>query len=560
MTHRALATGLAWALAATLSVPLTGPALAAAPPAPAQSSGGVAEPLASKWGDDDTHEGWRASRLTGSWVAQRDHGSLWYVTKTTGAQDVWGKQDPHDARRKLTGQGVGVALIDTGVAPVEGLVTSGKVVNGPDLSFESQSDNTRHLDGYGHGTHMAGIIAGRDGAAARGNEKDGKSFVGMAPDATIINVKVGAADGGTDVSQVVAAVDWVVAHRADHNIRVLNLSYGTDSTQASTRDPLAHAVENAWRAGIVVVVAAGNDGESGATRLTMPAVDPYVLAVGSSDHHGSDSPRDTTVGAWTNDGTSERRPDLIAPGKSVVGLGVPGSLAWTQHPEGKVYGDSSGRLFRGTGTSQSAAVVSGAAALILQRNPELTPDQVKGLLRASAKRLMVDRDPTQGAGLLDVKGAVELLENQRPGAYRQTWATSTGLGSLEASRGGSYVVDPDTGALLTGEQDIFGETWDATTWAGASTQRRAWSGGTWRGSEWAGAAWSGTSWAGTTWASTSWTRRSWSGVDWSRRSWSTMAFLRRSWSGDDWSRRSWSSVNFSRRSWSTVDWVLSGTW
>lgn len=147
-----------------------------------------------------------------------------------------------------------------------------------------------------------GIIAGRDSSVVPGNDSDDKHFVGMAPDATLVNVKVGAADGGADggadVSQVIAAVDWVVQHKAaDHNIRVLNLSHGTDSTRPSTDDPPAHAVENAWRAGIVVVAAAGNGGERGATRLTMPAADPFVIAVGSSDHHGSDKPEDTTVGA-----------------------------------------------------------------------------------------------------------------------------------------------------------------------------------------------------------------------------------------------------------------------
>ncbi len=531
---------------------------AGAAPAAAASAGPdptTASWADSEWGDDDTKEGLKASTLTGKWKADHDNGSMFSVTEVTGAQDVWGRSDPRSGR-KLTGHGVGIALIDTGVAPVEGLLTAGKLVNGPDLSFESQVANTRYLDGYGHGTHMAGIIAGRDTQVSAGNEKDAKHFVGMAPDARLVNVKVGAADGGADVTQVIAAIDWVVANRASHNIRVLNLSYGLDSAQPSTTDPLAHAVENAWRAGIVVVAAAGNDGEQGATRLTMPAVDPYVIAVGSSDHRGTDKPETVTVGAWTNDGTTARRPDLLAPGKSIVSLRVPGSLAAVEHPEGVVPGDDTGRMFRGTGTSQSAAVVSGAAALLLQRNPELTPDQVKGLLRASADKLFYNTDPTQGAGRLDVKGAVELLEAGRKGpTVQQSFPVSTGLGSLEAARGGSHVVDPDNGVLLTGEQDIFGVAWDAPTWAQASAQRRAWAGGTWRGSEWAG-----TSWSGSSWASVTWSRRAWSGVDWSRRAWSTADFSRRAWSADDFSRRAWSADNFTRRAWSTGDWTLVTTW
>lgn len=196
------------------------------------------------WGDDTTGEGREASLKTGSWLASLDQGSAFNVAKDTGAQDVWGKSAPSTGR-KITGAGVGVALIDTGVARVPGLDGSGKVVNGPDLSLDSQAANLRHADGYGHGTHMAGLIAGRDKAAPAGGEADEKYFVGMAPDAKIVNVKVGAADGSVDVSQVIAGIDWVVTNKASHNIRVLNLSYGTDSAQSYQLDPLAHAVENA---------------------------------------------------------------------------------------------------------------------------------------------------------------------------------------------------------------------------------------------------------------------------------------------------------------------------
>ncbi len=157
------------------------------------------------------------------------------------------------SRAGFTGKGVGVALVDTGVVPVPGL-DSGNVRLGPDLSFESQAGPYRYLDTFGHGTHMAGIIVGNDPSTG---------FKGVAPGARLTSVKVGSHDGAVDVSQVIAAVDWVVKHRKDdpaNPIRVLNLSYGTDGVQSYQVDPLTHAVENAWRAGIVVVVAAGNRG------------------------------------------------------------------------------------------------------------------------------------------------------------------------------------------------------------------------------------------------------------------------------------------------------------
>ena len=166
--------------------------------------------------------------------------SLELVTDVINVKQLWS--------HGVDGSGIGVALIDSGVAPVPGLDGQGKLINGADLSFDSQSESLRYLDAYGHGTHMASIIAGNDGTRS--------GFRGVAPGAHIVNVKVGAADGTVDVSQVIAAIDWTVQHRNDPglNIRVISLSYGTDSLQSYQIDPLTMAVESAWRNGIVVVV------------------------------------------------------------------------------------------------------------------------------------------------------------------------------------------------------------------------------------------------------------------------------------------------------------------
>jgi len=201
--------------------------------------------------------------------------SMQNITAAGGEQSWW--------NAGYTGKGVDVAVIDTGVAPVAGLSSPGKVINGPDLSLDSQSPSVQYLDTNGHGTFMAGLIAGNDGQPG--------GYRGVAPDARIVSLKVGVSDGGTDVSQVIAAIDWVVQHRNDKgmNIRVLNLSYGTNSTQPYQIDPLAFAVEQAWKAGIVVVAAAGNSGsQNGASAqgLADPAYDPEVLAVGATDTMG----------------------------------------------------------------------------------------------------------------------------------------------------------------------------------------------------------------------------------------------------------------------------------
>ncbi|HEY7874379.1 MAG TPA: S8 family serine peptidase [Actinomycetota bacterium] len=450
-----------------------------------------------------------------------------------------------------TGKGIGVALIDSGVAPVQGLTSPGKVVNGADLSFEGQLDRFRHVDTYGHGTHMAGIIAGRDDAVQAGKENsDNTNFMGIAPDAHILNVKVASSNGSTDVSQVIAAIDWVVQHRNDNgmNIKVLNLSFGTDSSQSYVLDPLSYAAEVAWRKGIVVVVAAGN-GSYGNAQLNNPAYNPHLIAVGANDTKGTFDTADDTVPEWSERGDGVRNPDLVAPGKSVVSLRDPNSYADQNFPGGRV-GNS--RFFKGSGTSQAAAVVSGAAALVLQQRPGITPDQVKKLLTSTASPLPLADPRSQGNGELNLNKA---LKASTPPALTavQPYAPATGLGSLEAARGTVHVVD-DTGAALTGEKDIFGNPWDGQSWSGQSWSGQSWSGGMWNGQSWSGQSWSGQSWSGQSWSGQSWSGQSWSGQSWSGQSWSGQSWSGQSWSGQSWSGQSWSGQSWSGQSWSGQSW------
>ena len=315
-----------------------------------------------------------------------DTGSLLNTATTVRARQMW--------RDGFRGQGVDVALIDSGVSPVEGLDGKNKLVHGPDLSFESQADNLRYLDTFGHGTHMAGIIAGRDaGTTDEADESAHHRFLGIAPRSRVVSVKVANAQGATDVSQVIAAIDWVVQHRTDNglNIRVLNLSFGTDGVQDYQLDPLSYAVEVAWHKGIVVVVAGGNAGY-GSAKLNNPAYNPYVIAVGASDSKGTSDVADDIVPEWSSSGNGSRNPDLVAPGKSVASLAVPSSQLDQSYPSAKV----GGRFFRGSGTSQSAAVVSGAAALLLSQRPTMTPDQVKALLTSTAGKLPAATDAGTG--------------------------------------------------------------------------------------------------------------------------------------------------------------------
>ncbi len=337
-----------------------------------------------------------------------------------GAPSLWAQG--------IDGAGIDVAVIDTGITAVPGLAGPNKFMDGADLSSDGQNPNLAFRDAQGHGTNMSGIIAG-DGSG-------GPLTVGVAPKARIVNVKVGAADGSADVSQVIAAVDWVVQNRNTYgrNIRVMNLSYTTDAATNYRNDPLAHAVENAWNAGIVVVASAGNDGNTKG-RLGNPAMDPFVIAVaaGARDAQGA-----YHVPTWSSDGNGERNPDIVAPGEAIASLRVPGSLLDSTYPAGRYFDPSNcTSFFRGSGTSQSAAVTTGAVALMLQQRPTLQPNDVKALLRRSARQIDGLSERRQGTGLINLESATKL---PLPLITKQLFLPSGGTGTLEASRGSVHVL------------------------------------------------------------------------------------------------------------------------
>jgi serine protease AprX len=447
--------------------------------------------------------GARATSTTVTFDASRE--TTYDIARSIGATDLYGAG--------ITGRGIDVAVIDSGATALPEL--SGRIVNGPDISFQSNAYPQWYIDDFGHGTFMDGIITGRDPYSTAYN-----AYRGIAPDARVVNVRVAIRNGTTDLSQVLAAIDWVVQHRNDNglNIRVLNLSFGTDGTQSYLKDPLAYAVEVAWRKGIVVVASAGNAGY-GSGALNNPAYDPYVLAVGATDMVGTIAQSDDLVADFSSRGTTERRPDLVAPGRSVVSLRASGSYIDKRYPDGE-YGD---RYFKGSGTSEAAAVVSGAAALLLQQRPWLTPDQVKDLLKSTATKLS-QTDVGAGSGELNVLAA----SRAKPASSAtQSWPLSTGTGSLQLARGSSAVSDGR--GILSGEKDIFGAPWVGSTWAPA-----AWSGNTWRGGDWNGNTWSGNTWRGNTW-----TGNTWRGNTWSGNTWSSSTFSGNTWSGNTWSSTAW---------------------
>jgi serine protease AprX len=433
----------------------------------------------------------------------------------------------------LTGKGVGVALIDTGVAPVAGLPAS-KIVNGPDLSFESQSPDLRYLDAYGHGTHMAGIIVADD--TATGTK-------GLAPDVKLTSIKVGTANGTVDVSQVIAAVDWVVEHRNDDTanpIKVINLSYGSGGTAESWNDSLGFAVEKAWQSDITVVAAAGNDG-NGAGSLANPASDEWILSVGAAATKGTMATTDDELATFTNLPRGGKQVNVLAPGVSILSLRDPLSYIDGTYPAAR----SGDTLFRGSGTSQAAAVASAAVALIRQAKPAATPDQVKDWLVKSATYIPNGLAANLGLKELNVNAA---LARSATMVMPQIWIKSSGVGGLDHARGYSRVMFDNV--ALSGENSVWGPL-STATWAPKAAAGTAWSGGLWMGYRVAGDGWTGTSWASKTWAPAAWTSHGpWSGgTDWTDPAWSG-----RSWAGRSWAGRSWAGGSWTGRSWASDDW------
>jgi serine protease AprX len=351
------------------------------------------------------------------------------------------------------GRGVDVALVDSGVVPVAGLAEPGRVVYGPDFSSERNDSDLRNLDTFGHGTHLAGLIVGRD---------PDSGFAGVAPGARLVSLKIAGADGETDLARVLGALEWIYrSHDAlGYNIRVVNLSLGVVA-QDYRSDALAWAVERLWREGIVVVAAAGNNG-AGARMLDMPADDPFVIAAGASDTQDTIAPRDDRVADFSSRGSRWRTPDLVAPGTSVVSLRVPGSTLDTEFPGARV----DGRFFRGSGTSQAAAVTSGLVARLLSAKPWLDPDQVKAVLTQSAVDLP-GPPVADGFGRIDLRRALALPTPDADAVVQRFAPAQLDLDELRRELADD---DPEMGP---GAQ-LDGRRWSGRRWSG-----RRWSGATW---------------------------------------------------------------------------------
>jgi len=389
----------------------------------------------------------------------------------------------------VSGQGIGVAVIDSGVADHPDL--AGRIVARVDLTGEQSNG-----DPGGHGTHVAGLIAG-DGTASGG------AWTGVAPRANIVSVRVIDANGHATLSTIFAGMQWVIANRATYTIKVVNLSFGGAALTGYQDDLLASATEMLSFAGMVVVVAAGNGGPGQGT-ITTPADDPFVITVGALDDNGTPGLLDDTVAGWSSQGPTAfdaiAKPDLVAPGRRMTGLRAAGSTIDTMYPERRVtaLGALDAQYFTLSGTSMAAPVVAGVAALFLERNPSAGPRLVKRQLTGTAHPLLGVPTSAQGSGIVDALAALTLRADWT--GYTPYPASTAFAQQVYKKLFGQPIVWRDLS--FHGGVDSRGIPWTDITWDDITWDDITWEDITWEAFNWQDITWDDITWEDVTWETT----------------------------------------------------------
>jgi serine protease AprX len=392
--------------------------------------------------------------------------------EVVGAEALWQETG-------LDGQGVTVAVVDSGISNHIDLHQEANNVAQAAGSSSRIIDSVvfggygSPVDEYAHGTHVAGIIAG-NGNASKGEYK------GIAPGVNLLNVRVSNEYGLTYLSDVIDSLQWVYENKDAYNIRIINLSLTSTAPESYHTSPLDAAVEILWFNGITVVVAAGNNGTAdGPVTIYPPANDPFVITVGAVEDRGTPDSYDDFVGAFSAYGTTESgfaKPELIAPGRNLISLlASTDATAYKYHPKHRV----DDFYFRMSGTSMSAPVVSGVVALLLQDEPDLTPDQVKYRLMATANQNWSGYDAAKaGAGTVD--------------GYAAVYGTTSDY----ANQGiiPSYMLSTGEGGIAF---DSVG--WNSVGWNSVGWNSVGWNSVGWNSVGWNSVGWNSVGWNTSTW-------------------------------------------------------------
>jgi serine protease AprX len=421
-----------------------------------------------------------------------------------GAAAAWGSD-----KNGVTGNAISVAVIDSGVDAAHADLRDQVIA----VNVNKNSSTTS--DGYGHGTHVAGIINGHDAA---------QHYLGVAPNATLISVKIADDSGQAYESDLLRGLDWVKSNRDTYQIRALNLSVSTSVPESYATSPVDAAVERLWSEGVAVVAAAGNLGSAEDAVWYAPANDPYVITVGCLDDNGTTLAGDDSLCPISSRGITEdgfAKPDLIAPGRKIVSALAEGpgglSVALADYFPNRITPD--GHHIRLSGTSMAAPMVVGAIALLLERQRNLTPDQLKDILVRSSSRYPGQVD---NAGRLDISAALLSVDQSK----KDVTQVPLPVGAPTAPRDSTTLV-------------WDGARWGSTYWDGARWGSAYWDGARWGNATWDGARWGNATWDGARWGSAYWDGARWGSAFWDGARWGS-AF----WDGARWGSAAWDAGLF----------------
>jgi len=423
--------------------------------------------------------------------------------KAVNAPQTWQQYD-------VCGRGVGVAVVDSGVYPHPDL--AGRIVASVDFTGSSVTTTTAvnaQGDPGGHGTHVAGLIAG-DGSRSNG------AHTGVAPCANIIDVRVIDANGNSNTGLILRGLQWVLANKNTYNIKVANMSFGATQSGSYKIDPLATAAQVLTFSGITTVVSAGNSGP-GLETITSPASDPFVITVGALDDNGTATLADDLVASFSSRGRTRfdrlSKPDLVAPGRKMVSLLSPSSTLGAQYPDQLVKAVVStttsllgavtqvlapeAEYMRMSGTSMAAPIVSGTVALMVERNSTMTPAQIKNRLKKSVKPLSFGGSSDRGVGMVNALSAVGSIDASKE--YSEGRVTDSFAKDMRKFVQGQPIPFKDL--LFNGGNDSRGTSWGNITWENITWDALTWENVLWENFTWENITWENVTWENITWQS-----------------------------------------------------------
>jgi serine protease AprX len=451
---------------------------------------------------------------------------------SVGAQDAWSKG--------YDGDGVGVAVIDTGITSSNDFIDNANRIV---ASVAVNPATTSTADGLGHGTHVSGIIGG-DGSQLAGK------YIGIAPGANLINVKVADDSGNASLSDVIAGMEFVYANSSVYNIRVVNMSLNTSVAQSFKTDPLCAAAEALWFHGVFVVAASGNSGSAADAVGYCPGNDPFVMTVGAIDDRGTISFSDDVPASWSSFGTTQdgfAKPDLLTPGVGIISDMDSQSLLYQQHPANVV-----GYYFSMSGTSMSSGVMSGVAALVLQRHPDWEPGQLKCTLvsksRSLAGKNSMFRVPRAGDTSNQSKPSCNSDTGIAPSAgFGKIMKAAYIAGTLDQTGPGavSTYLNVDLSALGL-PNSVSDTTFDLSLVDWSSIK---WDSIKWDSIKWDSIKWDSIKWDSIKWDSIKWDSLTPDGVDFNSIKWDAIK-----WDAIKWSAIKWDSIKWNSIKWDSIKW------